>query len=81
MKTTNLSIRIFEKQKCEFENINTIRDGVTKKLLEKYKPKGLGGIVNIINRESLEESGMRSWIKVQDLGMDSPIYTTRRKKD
>ena len=60
MKNTNLSIRIFKKQKYGFEDINTIRGGVTKKLLEKYKPKCLGGIENIINRENLEESGIRS---------------------
>ena len=39
MKIANLSSRISKQQKFESGNINAIRQGITEKLLEKYKPK------------------------------------------
>ena len=41
MKITYLSSKVSEQQKNESKNINELEQGITKRLLEKYKPKGL----------------------------------------
>ncbi len=42
MKITNLSTKFLEEQRFASENLNAIGQGITKKLLDKYKPKDLG---------------------------------------
>ncbi len=39
MKTSNSFSRISEQEKFESKNINDIEQGITRRLLEKYKPK------------------------------------------
>tara|TARA_Y100001968_G_scaffold292676_1_gene298038 strand:+ start:3232 stop:3405 length:174 start_codon:yes stop_codon:yes gene_type:complete len=41
MKITNLSARDSKQLKHEPKNINTIDNGITRRLLEKYKPRNL----------------------------------------
>tara|TARA_Y100001968_G_scaffold253494_1_gene239184 strand:+ start:927 stop:1100 length:174 start_codon:yes stop_codon:yes gene_type:complete len=41
MKTTNSSSRIADQEIFKSENIKNLKKGITKTLLEKYKPKGI----------------------------------------
>jgi hypothetical protein len=54
MKITNLSPIISDKNKIKEEHNNS-SNGITKKLLEKYKPKGHYYIENIYNRKDQEK--------------------------
>jgi len=47
MKRINFSSRIPEKMKSKNEDISRLGEGITKALLEKYKPKALHNIETI----------------------------------
>ena len=51
MKITKLKTYFSELNKIANENVNDIENGITKKLLEKYKPKGICTIQTEINRK------------------------------
>ena len=44
MKKSNLSIGILETQKLKSKNIDVVGQGITKRLLDKYKPKHICNI-------------------------------------
>tara|TARA_B100000579_G_C22625090_1_gene753780 strand:+ start:439 stop:612 length:174 start_codon:yes stop_codon:yes gene_type:complete len=52
MKITKPNSINYEQKRTKHEKIRTLDRGITKKLLEKYKPKGLLNIETIINRDS-----------------------------
>ena len=47
MKITNLSSKSPEQSKFKSDNFNAIEQGITKRLLEKYKPKYLYSMDNM----------------------------------
>ncbi len=49
MKTSNLTSRISKKQTIESDNIIVKDQGITRRLLEKYKPKHVSNIEEITN--------------------------------
>ena len=51
MKISNIGSRISEQQKLESDNINSIEKGLTRRLLEKYKPKYICKMETILGRE------------------------------
>ena len=54
MKITNLSSKSSKQQSFESENVIAIEQGITKRLLEKYKPKSLynkGAVSDRIDQE------------------------------
>ena len=53
MKTSNLSSRVSEQQKFESENINALEQGITERLLEKYKPKDISDVKTMLDRKNL----------------------------
>ena len=52
MKLTNLNSRVHEKQNLKPESTNTIKKGITMRLLEKYKPKHLYKMETIRDRKN-----------------------------
>ena len=52
MKINNLKSSTSLQEKFETENIDIQGQGITKKLLERYKPKSLCNIENIDNRKN-----------------------------
>ena len=68
MKSINFKSRINEQIRSEAKEINTLKQGGIKPLLEKYKPRVLCDIENL-RKQSSKESGLRLWIRIQILGM------------
>ena len=60
MKISNSSSRVFEHQKFKSENINAIEQGITKRLLKKYKPKHICNMESKLDKKNQKESGIRS---------------------
>ena len=54
MKITNLNYRSSKKLKLKSKNINDNEQGITRRLLEKYKPKYCSNVENISD-SSIEE--------------------------
>ena len=52
MKTSNLSSRVSEQQKFESENTNAVEQGITRRLLEKYKPKHICNVETMLDRNN-----------------------------
>ena len=52
MNTTNIKSRLSKKVKFKSKNINAKEQGITKRLLEKYKPKGHWLEEAVISRDS-----------------------------
>jgi len=50
MKTTNLSSKSFKQLKSESQNLKDREQGITRRLLEKYKPKHHCSMENISER-------------------------------
>ena len=54
MKITNLNSRSFKKLKPESKDINASERGITRRLLEKYKPKYCSNVENM-NDKNIEK--------------------------
>ena len=54
MKITNLNPRSFKQLKTESKDVNASERGITKRLLEKYKPKHSSNVENMRD-ESIEK--------------------------
>ena len=51
MKNENFSSKNYEQTRLETEHTNTLAKGITKALLEKYKPKALCSLENLRERK------------------------------
>jgi len=51
MKNENFSSKNYEQTRLETEHTNTLVKGITKALLEKYKPKALCNLGNLSERK------------------------------
>ena len=52
MQTTNFSSRIPNQIKSKDEEVNNLEKGITKALLDKYKPKAIHNIENLNERKA-----------------------------
>ena len=60
MKISNLKAVHYKAKNVKYKNITQIDEGITKRLLEKYKPKHIFSVESQNNRKYQKKNGLRS---------------------